>query len=48
MSPETASFPIQVTPEFPIGAEAVGIAMAAFIGVTVILSRKFNIGGLRI
>ncbi len=39
---ESVSFPIQVTPEFPIGA--VGAAMAALIGVTVVLSRKFNLG----
>ena len=39
---ETATFPVTVTPEFPIGA--VGVAMAAMIGAMVVLSRKFNIG----
>jgi hypothetical protein len=43
MNAETATFPIKVTPEFPIGG-AVGAAMAALIGATVILSRKFDLG----
>jgi hypothetical protein len=42
ISTETATFPIKVVPEFPIGV--IGAAMAALIGATVVLSRKFNIG----
>lgn len=42
MNPETATFPIKVTPEFPLGA--IGAAMAALIGATVILTRRFNLG----
>jgi hypothetical protein len=39
---EKADFNITVTPEFPVGA--VGAAMAALVGTTIVLSRKFNIG----
>ena len=39
---ETATFPVTVTPEFPIGV--VGVVMAAMIGAMAVLSRKFNIG----
>jgi hypothetical protein len=39
---EKADFNIKVTPEFPVGA--VGAAMAALVGTTIVLSRKFNIG----
>jgi len=41
MNTETATFSIQVTPEFPIGVVAI---MAALIGTTVVLSRKFGVG----
>ncbi len=41
ISPETATFPIKVTPEFPTGV--VGASMAALIGATIALSRKFNL-----
>lgn len=39
---EKADFNIKVVPEFPVGA--VGAAMAALVGTTIVLSRKFNIG----
>jgi hypothetical protein len=39
---EKADFSITVTPEFPVGL--VGAAMAALVGTTIVLSRKFNIG----
>jgi len=42
IKPESATFPINVVPEFPIGV--VGAAMAALIGTTIVLSRKFNLG----
>jgi hypothetical protein len=41
MNTETATFSVNVTPEFPVGV--VGAAMAALVGTTVILSRKFNV-----
>lgn len=39
---EKVDFNIKVTPEFPVGA--VGAAMAALVGTTIVLSRKFNVG----
>ena len=42
MNTQTASFSLNVTPEFPIGV--VGVVMAALVGATVILSRKVNMG----
>jgi hypothetical protein len=42
MNTETATFSVNVTPEFPVGV--VGAVMAALVGTTVILSRKFNMG----
>ena len=49
-NPQTSSCPIDekadfnstVTPEFPVGA--VGAAMAALVGTTIVLLRKFNVG----
>jgi hypothetical protein len=42
MNTETATFSVNVTPEFPVGV--VGAVMAALVGTTVVLSRKANIG----
>ena len=42
MKTETATFPINVTPEFPIGT--VGILLATLTGITLVVYRKFNIG----
>jgi hypothetical protein len=41
MNTETATFSVNVTPEFPVGV--VGAVMAALVGATVVL-RKFKIG----
>jgi hypothetical protein len=40
MNTETAMFSLNVTPEFPVGM--VGVVMAALVGATVVLARKFN------
>jgi hypothetical protein len=40
MNTETATFSVNVTPEFPVGV--VGAVMAALVGATVVFSRKFD------
>jgi hypothetical protein len=41
MKTETATFSVNVTPEFPVAV--VGAVMAALVGATVVLSRRANI-----